>query len=128
MLMTGASIRQTLVKIAIFSSGRGNCARSSPDRCTKTSKLVVTSTTAVLVALGAQMLVNAKAALMIHVGWSSVCLKMAISGSMKPRRDSSDADWLLTAWKSAHRAFPRVFFVVFGASSLERIASRNTSI
>ena len=63
-LTTGAIIRQTLVKIASFSSGRGNSARSSPDRCTKTSRRVTTSTAVVVVALGAQILVSAQAALM----------------------------------------------------------------
>ena len=43
----------------------------------------MTSIIAVLVALGAQMLVNAIAAYIIHVGLSSVRLKMEMSGSTK---------------------------------------------
>jgi len=95
-------MRQTLVKIAIFSSGRGNSARSSPDRCRKISWRVVTSTIILLVALGAQMFVRAHAAFMIHAGSSSVRSKMPISRSTKPNRrpyqNTMVEPWFLWVW------------------------------
>jgi len=125
--IAGVSIRMTLLKMVCFSRGRGNCARSIPERCRKTSWRVMISIIVLSVARAAQMLVIAEAAFMIHEGFSSVRLKMDISRSTKSRRRSSDADWFTTAWTSAHKALLRILSVMFGISNLERITSRNTS-
>ena len=126
--MAGVSIRTTFVKMASFSTVRGNCARSRPQRCRKTSGRATTSTTFSSVARCAQMLVIAHAAYMMHVGWSSVRLKMEISCSTKSRRRCSDADGLAMTWTSANKALPRVLLALSVLSKLRQITPRNASI